>query len=1355
MSQRSLRTLWLSSYDAGIRNTFTAAFTIKAILLILETIEKQRYFISDKDQQLSPYAKSSIYNRTFFWWVNELLRFGYRERLTPKVLHPLDPAMASDVLDRRFWDAWQKTPTNKRRLMYSLMTALRWDLLSPIVPRLILIAFTIGQPLCLRRFLDYLQGDERNVNVGYGMIGAYFLIYFGIAVRHSNDISSAFYWSSWFRSLALMRSMLIIAIFEKTLQVNAAVTNDKAAVTLMSTDVDRIVNGLREIHELWANAIQIVIATYLLELELKYACVVPAVVAVGAFVAITYLSGFTKRFQKQWLAKLQLRVKELTAMLDSIKGIKTSGLTMQLHGIISGLRQQEVDASKPFRLLGAGTSSIALLPQLLSPVLAFAIYAAVTLRGDRILDVSRLFTSLSILSLLSQPLFTLFGSLNNSRAALGCFERIEEYLCQESHVDYRKYRECGPESSSSDLKGAQTVQVKNSNTEESMKDDFKTELSASDVVFEIEAASFGWADAQKPIICDISMIIERKTLSLIVGPSGAGKSTLLKGLLGECSKINGTVYSSAAEIAWCDQTPWLVNDTICENILAGSAMDDTLYSTVIHCCDLRTDLDTLPAGDQTKVGSKGISLSGGQKQRIALARALYSRKKVMILDEPFSGLDATTEKHIIQRCLGPNGLLQRWETTIILVTHSLRVLPLANQIFVIDENGSISERGSYQSLVTAGGYIEHIHGERIHQLLQQANQEEDDVDESVIPSAVQENNTKGDSNLNGQSMQKLTTPKDTPDISDASVYRFYIDAIGFWVTVIFLLLEAVWAFLSVFPVQWLKWWAEDNNMHPNKHLGLYLGVYATLQVTALGSSALVTWFTFSFVARKSGIQLHKVLLDAMLSSPLSLFSKSDSGQILTRFSQDIQMVDMNLPLQLLTMAQNLFVCVAQAGLIGSGVGWIAVSYPALIAVLVVIQRFYLKTAKQMRLLDLSEKAPVYSQYLDALGGLLTIRAFKWQTRFRNAFSLPGGTHDDKGEQPPLNWPDKGELILEDVQASYEEKGQLALNRVSMHILPGQKIGICGRTGSGKSSSLLALFRLLEVVSGRILLDGLDLASVNQETVRSRLNGLSQEPYFLTGSVRLNVDPYKAINDDEPLIRVLEAVQLWKVFKDQGGLDAELKKESLSHGQRQLFCLARALLRPGKVVVLDEITSSVDQATDKVMQNIISQEFSGKTVLLITHRLHLIMDFDRVAVMADDVPTVPNSVFKILLDQVKILALSATIIVGTWISNPYKFWHRIVDSIFRPERDTPIFGPFEETPSLLSITLLLCEAAPFQVLFNAISPLAHGFDFLTVPEYLEPSVGAQCLLLFAARQLQFYLQLVVIDYIIALLLEDDY
>lgn len=181
-----VRTLWLARYvTEDLRNVFTAAFALKACLLIMEAVEKRRFFCSEQDRALSPYAKSSIYNRAVFWWVNGLLRQGARQKITPKDLHLLERSMAVETLDQQFWASWQKTDQkDRRRLIYTLIRALRWNLFTPLFPRLLLIAFTVSQPLCLRRFLEYLQASpEQSVNVGYGMIGAYFLIYLGIAVR--------------------------------------------------------------------------------------------------------------------------------------------------------------------------------------------------------------------------------------------------------------------------------------------------------------------------------------------------------------------------------------------------------------------------------------------------------------------------------------------------------------------------------------------------------------------------------------------------------------------------------------------------------------------------------------------------------------------------------------------------------------------------------------------------------------------------------------------------------------------------------------------------------------------------------------------------------------------------------------------------------------------------------------------------------------------------------------------------------------------------------------------------------------------------------------------------------------------
>lgn len=336
-----------------------------------------------------------------------------------------------------------------------------------------------------------------------------------------------------------------------------------------------------------------------------------------------------------------------------------------------------------------------------------------------------------------------------------------------------------------------------------------------------------------------------------------------------------------------------------------------------------TTWTVFPAGDQTRIGSKGTAFSGGQKQRIALARALCSRKDFILLDDPFSGLNVTTKNNIIRRCFGKNRLFSRWDITVVMVTHSSRLLPLADQIFVLDSNRTIGERGTYQKLITAEGYLYKTHGHRLPSLEQGSDTHSDEINVPTEKSQAQMNigkkgasgtpNTHPDTHPNThqntpktESTSRAANEKTT---SDTSVYRFYIKSIRVTSLMTFLALEAVWAFLSVLPVEWLKWWAEDST-HGNKHLGLYLGVYATLQVTALTSPALATWFAFSFIARKSGLSLHSTLLKATLSAPLSLFAKQDSGEILTRFSQDIQMVDMNLPLQILTLTQNLFTCIA-------------------------------------------------------------------------------------------------------------------------------------------------------------------------------------------------------------------------------------------------------------------------------------------------------------------------------------------------------------------------------------------------------------------------------------------------------------
>ncbi|KAM6185957.1 ATP-binding cassette sub-family C member 10 [Rhynchocyon petersi] len=215
----------------------------------------------------------------------------------------------------------------------------------------------------------------------------------------------------------------------------------------------------------------------------------------------------------------------------------------------------------------------------------------------------------------------------------------------------------------------------------------------------------------------------------------------------------------------------------------------------------------------------------------------------------------------------------------------------------------------------------------------------------------------------------------------------------------------------------------------------------------------------------------------------------------------------------------------------------------------------------------------------------------------------------------IGWLTQGSVEFQDVVLAYRPGLPNALDGVTFRVQPGEKLGIVGRTGSGKSSLLLVLFRLLEPSAGRVLLDGMDTSQLELAELRSQLAIIPQEPFLFSGSVRENLDP-KGLHEDSALWQALEQCHLTEVIIAIGGLDGELGEggRSLSLGQRQLLCLARALLTDAKVLCIDEATASVDQKTDQLLQETIRKRFATKTVLTIAHRLNTILNSDRILVL---------------------------------------------------------------------------------------------------------------------------------------------
>lgn len=200
----------------------------------------------------------------------------------------------------------------------------------------------------------------------------------------------------------------------------------------------------------------------------------------------------------------------------------------------------------------------------------------------------------------------------------------------------------------------------------------------------ITNVSFRWGDSDSDVLDNVSCTIQKGQFTFIVGSVGSGKSSLVKMMLGEIRPSKGFVYTGIKETAYAGQTPWIQNMTLRDNIIGVSNYNKAWYNKVVQACALEKDITDLPNGEFSKVGTGGVSLSGGQKQRLALARAVYSKKEIMFLDDVFAGQDAATEEHIHRTLFANGGLFRQMGTTVVCITNASKGFSLTANIHIND-----------------------------------------------------------------------------------------------------------------------------------------------------------------------------------------------------------------------------------------------------------------------------------------------------------------------------------------------------------------------------------------------------------------------------------------------------------------------------------------------------------------------------------------------------------------------------------------------------------------------------------------------------------------------------------------------
>ncbi|KAG2462234.1 AB1C protein, partial [Polypterus senegalus] len=1065
----------------------------------------------------------------------------------------------------------------------------------------------------------------------------YAILLFVVALMQSMLLQQ--YFQRCFLMGMKVRTAIMAAVYNKALVVSGATRKESTVgeiVNLMSADAQRFVDVANFIHMIWSCPLQIIVSIVFLWEELG-----PSVMAgVGCMILLVPINGFlatkSKVFQLKNMNYKDKRMKLMNEILNGIKILKFYAWESSFEDQVLNIREKELKVMLKFAYFGSFSAFIFYCAPVLVSLASFAVFVFVDEKG--VLTAEKAFTSISLFNILRFPMAMLPMLISSMVQADVSRKRLEKFL------------------------GGEELDTSAVHHDSS----FDTAVSFSN-------ATFTWEKNGEPTLKNVTLDIKPGKLVAVVGAVGSGKSSLVSAMLGEMELVKGYVNTKGS-MAYVPQQAWIQNATLRDNILFGSDLEMSRYQAALEACALLPDLPLLPGKDLTEIGEKGINLSGGQKQRVSLARAVYSNTDLYILDDPLSAVDAHVGKHLFEKVIGPKGLLAN--KTRILVTHGVKFLPEVDEIIVL-VNGEVSEVGSYQALKASGKAFskflstyakndekkqktkdmseDFIETELFQDCLEP--QADDPPEDAVTVSMKRENSlqrsmcrgsaqgttvvpsTAHTSSITGiqqHKLQNLNKPKEPLKglfvfVGTALIARGAIFASRtLHKRLLGNVLRSPMLFFDTTPTgRIVNRFAKDiftiDEAIPlsfRSWVMCFLGVLGTLFVicfaTPLFTAVIVPLALFYFFVQRFYVATSRQLrrLDSVSRSPIySHFGETVSGLSVIRayghqqrfLQHNEKAIDDNLKSIYPWIVSNRWLAIRL-----EFVGNLVVFFSALFAVLS-------RNDLDSGIVGLSiSYALNVTQTLNWLvrmtseleTNIVAVERVCEYTKLENEAAWV------TDHRPPKGWPDAGKINFNDYKVRYRPELDLVLHGITCDIESTEKVGIVGRTGAGKSSLTNCLFRIIESAGGYLLIDGIDIATLGLHDLRRHLTIIPQDPVLFSGTLRMNLDPFNNFSDEE-LWRALEQSHLKEYVEGlQQGLNHEVTEggENLSVGQRQLVCLARALLRKSKILILDEATAAVDLETDNLIQSTIRTQFSHCTVLTIAHRLHTVMDSSRVMVL---------------------------------------------------------------------------------------------------------------------------------------------
>ncbi|XP_036366499.1 multidrug resistance-associated protein 1-like [Octopus sinensis] len=797
----------------------------------------------------------------------------------------------------------------------------------------------------------------------------------------------------------ILKQAVTSTIFRKALTLKCSslkATSVGETVNLMSVDCQRFQDTFPFFYLLISAPFQMILSLYFLYQQLG-AAIFSSLVVLFCFIPI---STIILKKMNHYLEKVMVikdkRIIFMNEVLNGMKVLKLYAWEPSFEQKVNEIRKEEIKFLRRVAYLKICSEVCWKLAPFLIIFATFTTY--VLSSEDHKLDPQKTFVSLALFNLLKAPINYFSMLLSFFAQLIVSIKRVQKYLCTDDLIP---------------------MNVSN-----------KTK---TDAAVAIRDGRFSWdvSDANSFQLKDINITIPKGQLVSIVGSVGTGKSSLASAILGEMDKLNGTIDIEGS-IAYVPQRAWIQNNTLKNNILFNQEYNKPSFYSVITACALHSDIDTLPSGVETEIGEKGVNLSGGQQQRVSLARAVYNDADIYILDDPLSAVDSHVGKHIFNKVIGPNGLLKN--KTRILVTHAIQWLPQVDCILVMDEEGRISEQGTYEELVEhEGAFAEFLE----RHLNKNEDAEEEGYDGTEMKkkirervgstcsltednqklekiakrsSAFQETLSKNNSvieasasptsldlpfrksrseSIKNQLLGKIieTESIETGEIK-ANVYMKYLKAVRYLPSFFILLMYLSYQALEIFFNIWLSWWSEDrfgnktssvNNINGSSrqhdNFDLYIGVTGGL---GLGEGLCIFLCTSLLMLSllNAANSLHKDLLHNILHCSMTFFDKTPIGRILNRFSKDIDTADTVLPNTMSHFIDFFFIIFNSFLLITYTTPIFTIYFVLIVIVFYSVQRVFLPITRQLHRLESVTRSPIYSLFGETLMGAVSVRAYK-------------------------------------------------------------------------------------------------------------------------------------------------------------------------------------------------------------------------------------------------------------------------------------------------------------------------------------------------------------------------------------------